>query len=112
MRGLGEGASALDGSDAVAGVVNTILRKDYDGAEATIRHGGADDGSMDETSAPFLGGKNFNDGRTNVMGFVGYYHRDELEDRTSVVSGTSGSVRVELGGRRIRIKKHKRRAHK
>src|SRR3546814_8607519 len=65
--------------DAVAGVVNTILRKDYDGAEAKIRHGGADDGSMDETSATFLGGKNFNDGRTNVMGFVGYYHRDALE---------------------------------
>src|SRR3546814_12528416 len=79
MRGLGEGASALYGSDAVADVVNTILRKDYDGAEATIRHGGADDGSMDETSATFLGGKNFNDGRTNVMGFVGYYHRDALE---------------------------------
>src|SRR3546814_1475910 len=34
---------------------------------------------MDETSATFLGGKNFNDGRTNVMGFVGYYHRDALE---------------------------------
>src|SRR3546814_5073600 len=76
---LRDGASALYGSDAVAGVVNTILRKDYDGAEATISHGGADDGSMDETSETFLGGKNFNDGRTNVMGFVGYYQLDALE---------------------------------
>ena len=76
---LRDGASALYGSDAVAGVVNTILRKDYDGAEASIRHGGSDDGSMDETSASFLAGRNFNDARTNVMGFVGYYHRDALE---------------------------------
>src|SRR3546814_9488740 len=76
---LRDGASALYGSDAVAAVVNTILRKDYDGAEATVRHGGADDGSMDETSATFLGGKTFNDGRTNVMGFVGSYHRHALE---------------------------------
>src|SRR3546814_10132517 len=30
---LRDGASALYGSDAVAGVVNTNLRKDYDGAE-------------------------------------------------------------------------------
>src|SRR3546814_3316068 len=29
--------------------------------------------------ATFLGGKNFNDDRTNVMGFVGYYHRDALD---------------------------------
>src|SRR3546814_15298211 len=72
---LRDGASALYGSDAVAGVVNTILRKDYDGAEATIRHGGAAAGSMDETSATFLGGKNFNDGRPKLLGSLGYHQR-------------------------------------
>jgi iron complex outermembrane receptor protein len=33
-----DGASAIYGSDAVAGVVNYILRKDYDGAEITARY--------------------------------------------------------------------------
>lgn len=76
---LRDGASALYGSDAVAGVVNTILRRDYEGAEATLRHGWVDEGSMSETSVNLLGGRNFNDGRTNVMGFVGYYDRSALE---------------------------------
>ncbi len=33
-----DGASAIYGSDAVAGVVNYILRKDYEGAEVTARY--------------------------------------------------------------------------
>lgn len=33
-----DGASAIYGSDAVAGVVNYILRKDYEGAEITARY--------------------------------------------------------------------------
>lgn len=36
---LTDGASALYGSDAVGGVVNVIMRKDYRGAETTIRTG-------------------------------------------------------------------------
>lgn len=38
------GASALFGSDAVAGVVNIILRRDLDGLETSARLGGATDG--------------------------------------------------------------------
>lgn len=37
-----DGASAVYGSDAVAGVVNFILRKDYDGVQARGRYGFAD----------------------------------------------------------------------
>ncbi len=36
---LKDGASAIYGSDAIAGVVNFILRKDYTGAEATVGYG-------------------------------------------------------------------------
>ena len=39
-----DGASALFGSDAVAGVVNIILRRDLDGLETSARLGGATDG--------------------------------------------------------------------
>lgn len=43
-----DGASALYGADAVGGVVNIILRKDYDGAETRLRVGGAADGATQD----------------------------------------------------------------
>ncbi len=39
---VADGASAIYGSDAVAGVVNLIPRKTLDGAEALVRYGSAD----------------------------------------------------------------------
>lgn len=36
---LTDGASALYGSDAIGGVVNVILRKDYQGAETAVQYG-------------------------------------------------------------------------
>ncbi|RCS28833.1 TonB-dependent receptor [Rhodanobacter denitrificans] len=41
---LAEGASTVYGSDAIGGVVNFILRKDYKGAEASINLGESDHG--------------------------------------------------------------------
>lgn len=38
---IADGASAIYGSDAVAGVVNLIMRKDFNGAEASARYGAA-----------------------------------------------------------------------
>ena len=40
---VADGASAIYGSDAVAGVVNLITRKNFDGAETAYRYGAADD---------------------------------------------------------------------
>lgn len=42
MEVIADGASAVYGSDAVAGVVNMILRDDYVGAESSVRFGFAD----------------------------------------------------------------------
>ncbi len=39
---IADGASSIYGSDAVAGVINLILRKNYDGAEVSARYGFAD----------------------------------------------------------------------
>ncbi|MCC8686046.1 TonB-dependent receptor plug domain-containing protein [Xanthomonas campestris] len=49
---LKDGASAIYGSDAVAGVVNIILRQNYDGAEASAYFGqnGRGDGSKEQYS--------------------------------------------------------------
>lgn len=53
---VADGASALYGSDAVAGVVNFILRKDFDGAEVSARVGGATQGGAFEQTYGALGG--------------------------------------------------------
>lgn len=53
---VADGSSALYGSDAVAGVVNFILRKDYDGAEVTGRVSGATQGGAVEQTYSALGG--------------------------------------------------------
>ncbi len=39
---VADGASSIYGSDAIAGVVNVILRKNFNGAESSVRYGFAD----------------------------------------------------------------------
>ena len=54
---LKDGASAIYGSDAVAGVVNFILRKDFTGAEVTLTAGTPTrDGGGNESKASFFAG--------------------------------------------------------
>ncbi|WP_238345756.1 TonB-dependent receptor [Luteimonas saliphila] len=43
---LADGASAIYGSDAVAGVGNVILKRDFEGLRVGARHGGATDGGL------------------------------------------------------------------
>jgi iron complex outermembrane receptor protein len=45
---LTDGASAIYGSDAIAGVANFILRKDFEGAETRARYGMVTDGPTEE----------------------------------------------------------------
>ncbi|KAK0342017.1 hypothetical protein LTR94_023998, partial [Friedmanniomyces endolithicus] len=55
---LSNGASAVYGADAVAGVVNVITRKDYDGIEARVSYGSAAAG-LETTSGSLLIGGSF-----------------------------------------------------
>jgi len=52
---LPDGASALYGSDAVAGVVNIIMRDDFDGAETHLRYGSAIGGRREVMASQLLG---------------------------------------------------------
>jgi iron complex outermembrane recepter protein len=52
---LPDGASALYGSDAVAGVVNIIMRDDFHGAESQVRYGSAIDGRREVMASQLLG---------------------------------------------------------
>lgn len=53
---LKDGASAVYGADATAGVVNVILRKHYTGAEISVRYGNYLATDVAEQSYSFLGG--------------------------------------------------------
>lgn len=77
---LADGASAIYGSDAVAGVVNVRLRRDLDGAETRLRYGLAD--GFDELQASQLAGFHWASGRF-IAGYE-YYRRGRLgsADRT------------------------------
>lgn len=76
---LRDGAGAIYGSDAVAGVVNTVLQDDYDGVRLDAQYGNALGTNLRELTFNGLFGKNFDDGRGNVTLFVNYTDRTALE---------------------------------
>ena len=53
---LRDGASAVYGSDAIAGVVNIITRKDFDGMDISVTSGSTEVGGGDYTRANITGG--------------------------------------------------------
>ena len=69
---VADGSSAIYGSDAIAGVVNLIPRRNLDGAEAFARYGRSEDGAFNELQAGIAGGKVWDTGQ--VM--VAYEHVD------------------------------------
>jgi len=54
---LPDGASALYGSDAIAGVVNIIMRDDFQGAETQARYGTAVDGRSERMISQLFGSR-------------------------------------------------------
>ncbi|MBW4050510.1 MAG: TonB-dependent receptor [Proteobacteria bacterium] len=56
------GASAIYGSDAVAGVVNIVLRRDFNGAKTTLLGGGTSDGGGTEREFNQMFGKTWRAG--------------------------------------------------
>ena len=59
---LTDGASAIYGSDAVGGVVNIIMRHDFDGLETRARVGRVSDGASHETQIGQSAGKSWGSG--------------------------------------------------
>ncbi|MEO6716585.1 MAG: TonB-dependent receptor [Novosphingobium sp.] len=73
------GESAIYGSDAIAGVVNFILKKDFDGLEASAKFGISTPGSFGANyHIDALYGKNFADGRGNITFSAEYNHQDRV----------------------------------
>jgi len=72
---LRDGAAAIYGADAVAGVVNTVLRSDYDGLSIDGRFGTAQGTSRNEWQITGNAGRNFGGGAGNVSMFLDYTYR-------------------------------------
>ncbi|MFT6365758.1 MAG: iron complex outermembrane receptor protein, partial [Halioglobus sp.] len=67
---LKEGAASAYGSDAVAGVVNYILKKDFDGFEVNGGYQTTTDDNQDTTEASFLWGFGNDQTRVNIAGAI------------------------------------------
>ena len=92
------GASAVYGSDALAGVVNFILKDDFEGAELSATYGAAFDGYSPEYEINGLFGGSFANGRGNLTVYGSYYNREGTYQSELDYSRTSGAVLVAADG--------------
>ncbi len=76
---LKDGASAIYGADAVAGVVNIVLRKNFEGSLLFVRYGNTTDLDSSELSTGMLVGAGGSWGNVTVS--ANYYHRNAIYDR-------------------------------
>jgi len=93
------GASAVYGSDAVAGVVNIILKKDFEGIAFDGQYGASAESDSEETQLGLTFGTTTADDRGNIMAHIGYtkqggvYSRDRPRsaiDQVSTGAGVTG----------------------
>ena len=75
---LRDGASAIYGADAVAGVVNNVLQKDYDGLMIRAKVSAYDHFETEDNTFNVKWGSFFNDGATNVSIFFDHYDRGNI----------------------------------
>lgn len=75
---LRDGAAAIYGSDAVAGVVNYALNTDYEGSKVSLNYGQSEGTALDELTFSYLTGLEFNDGKTHLTGSFTAYKRNGM----------------------------------
>jgi iron complex outermembrane recepter protein len=94
---LKDGASAIYGSDAIAGVVNIILRKDFKGIEASA-YAGRYEGKHDWRATLTGGFGDLARDRYSVFGTLDFYKRD-LVELSDTKFGKDRDFRDVAGGR-------------
>ncbi len=75
------GASAVYGSEAIAGVVNVLMKKKYEGIQFDAQVGVSGEGDGRERRLSFLAGHGFLDGRLNVLVGGEASHADPIYQR-------------------------------
>jgi iron complex outermembrane recepter protein len=86
------GASAVYGSDALAGVVNFVLRKDFEGFDTTTEYGATGEGDGDRLDVSATLGANLADGRGNLVLFANYAKRNP------VLQGARDTFALDING--------------
>jgi iron complex outermembrane recepter protein len=89
---LRDGASSVYGSDAVGGVINYVLRRDFDGLEALVRVGRPEDGGGESLQGAMMFGTGFAQDRGRVFGTLEGLSRDETLLSQRAFSRTSLNV--------------------
>lgn len=87
---LMDGAAAIYGADAVAGVVNTVLRDNFDGLRITSQYGGAEGTHLRELNLGLFAGRNFD--RGNISAFIDYTDRTALRAEDQDFTATDNLV--------------------
>ena len=96
---LSGGASAVYGSDAIAGVVNIILKKQADGYDINLKAGGTSRGGGGDKRLQFTGGHTFD--KLNTLFSVELLERDPLWSRDrDFMSTRTGVAPTSILGRR------------
>ena len=98
---LRDGASALYGSDATAGVLNFVIDRRFEGAQVTARYGFSEDTGFQEQSLNFKLGSSLNQGRTHLSVFGEIFHNTDMpaSDRDyAATDDLSGRVDAQYAG--------------
>ncbi len=96
---LEDGASSIYGSDAIAGVVNIITRKKFEGIEANVYTGDFSKGGRTTEASLTAGGSS---GKFSGLFVAGFYNQDQIssskwgqssfpEPNAGIASGSSGT---------------------
>lgn len=87
------GASAIYGADGVSGVVNFVMKDDFEGVDFRAQYGGSERGGANSMLISGAVGENFANGRGNIAFAVEYGFDGDLEsrDRPSLTGPQSGS---------------------
>ncbi len=95
---LKSGASAIYGSDAIAGVINVILKKDFDGLQVDTFYGSSGEGDLGTQTSSFTFGHTFERGDLLISGTR--YQQDALYSRDRKVSASADARRFGGADRR------------
>lgn len=95
------GNSAVYGSDAIAGVVNFVLKRDFEGIAVKGQGGISSRGDRGSYFGSITAGKNFADGRGNIAGAFEYAQTNALYfvDRPNFTGAFNGRRQIQLTSR-------------
>ena len=97
------GASAVYGSDAIAGVVNFVMRRDFEGAEIGAVYRISERGDGERIDFNIALGSNFADDRGNILAYVTYYDRKSIYQDARRFSRTALVDDVDEAGRPVLV---------